>query len=303
MSDPVTKLEIEDVLSSIRKLVSADHGPAEDDAEAQPVEPDRLVLTPALRVNDHDMQDDEPQDTQEAAPVDTAPTDQADQAEVDDEEYHEARDEDVTPHESSDHPDSDETDSVEVTVDDTEPEHDSLSAQEEQNPQPEIDADHATDAGHAAIFQQVADTPDDEWEPDDSPQDPEDASLSDDALQWQDTTTEPVKADDDSSDEGEMERLDPVTSEAGTLEEYPPETDPDPRMPRERPEPDNAFLSGEGMFAEDDAILDEEALRDLVAEIVRQELQGSLGERITRNVRKLVRREIQRALAAQELDC
>ena len=56
---------------------------------------------------------------------------------------------------------------------------------------------------------------------------------------------------------------------------------------------------------EDDAgqglVLDEEALRDMVSEIVRQELQGALGERITRNVRKLVRREIQRALTAHDL--
>ena len=47
--------------------------------------------------------------------------------------------------------------------------------------------------------------------------------------------------------------------------------------------------------------LDEDALRELVSDIVREELQGVLGERITRNVRKLVRREIQRALASQEL--
>jgi hypothetical protein len=39
----------------------------------------------------------------------------------------------------------------------------------------------------------------------------------------------------------------------------------------------------------------------MVSEIVRQELQGALGERITRNVRKLVRREIQRALTAHDL--
>ena len=52
----------------------------------------------------------------------------------------------------------------------------------------------------------------------------------------------------------------------------------------------------------EEALLDEEALRDLVSEIVRQELQGALGERITRNVRKLVRREIHRALACQELE-
>ena len=42
---------------------------------------------------------------------------------------------------------------------------------------------------------------------------------------------------------------------------------------------------------------DDRALRDLVTEIVREELAGELGERITRNVRKLVRREIARAVS------
>jgi len=58
----------------------------------------------------------------------------------------------------------------------------------------------------------------------------------------------------------------------------------------------------EAPAALDENLLDEDALRELVADIVRQELQGSLGERITRNVRKLVRREIHRALSVQELD-
>ncbi len=51
-----------------------------------------------------------------------------------------------------------------------------------------------------------------------------------------------------------------------------------------------------------ESLMDEEALRELVSDIVREELQGALGERITRNVRKLVRREIQRALTAKELE-
>lgn len=46
---------------------------------------------------------------------------------------------------------------------------------------------------------------------------------------------------------------------------------------------------------------DHAALRQIVAELIREELQGELGERITRNVRKLVRREIKRALAAENL--
>ena len=55
-------------------------------------------------------------------------------------------------------------------------------------------------------------------------------------------------------------------------------------------------------WAEEDQIIDEEALRLLVGDIVRSELQGELGERITRNVRRLVHREIMRALAARDLD-
>jgi hypothetical protein len=46
---------------------------------------------------------------------------------------------------------------------------------------------------------------------------------------------------------------------------------------------------------------DPDALRALVAEVVREELAGELGERITRNLRKLVQREIARALAEREL--
>ena len=49
-------------------------------------------------------------------------------------------------------------------------------------------------------------------------------------------------------------------------------------------------------------VLDEETLREIVAEVVRQELQGVLGQRITRNVRKMVRREIRLARAAEELE-
>lgn len=48
--------------------------------------------------------------------------------------------------------------------------------------------------------------------------------------------------------------------------------------------------------------IDEDVLRPIVARLIREELQGELGERITRNVRKLVRREILRALSAREFE-
>ena len=47
---------------------------------------------------------------------------------------------------------------------------------------------------------------------------------------------------------------------------------------------------------------DEVALRALVARVVREELRGDLGQRITSNLRKLVRREIRMILAAEKLD-
>jgi hypothetical protein len=51
----------------------------------------------------------------------------------------------------------------------------------------------------------------------------------------------------------------------------------------------------------DEQVVDEAALRALVAEVVREELQGALGQRISRNVRKVIRQEIRRALAAEAL--
>jgi hypothetical protein len=48
--------------------------------------------------------------------------------------------------------------------------------------------------------------------------------------------------------------------------------------------------------------IDEDALHALVSDLIRKELQGAIGARITRNVRKLVRREIQRALVSRDLE-
>ncbi|MBN2630364.1 MAG: hypothetical protein JXR75_07475 [Rhodobacteraceae bacterium] len=62
-------------------------------------------------------------------------------------------------------------------------------------------------------------------------------------------------------------------------------------------EDDMLDAPGPGMMA-----FDEEVLRDLVRDLIREELAGTLGERITRNVRKLVRAEIARALALREFE-
>jgi hypothetical protein len=47
-------------------------------------------------------------------------------------------------------------------------------------------------------------------------------------------------------------------------------------------------------------ILDEEALRGVINAIVREELQGELGDRISRNLRKLIRRELAEILEARD---
>jgi len=46
--------------------------------------------------------------------------------------------------------------------------------------------------------------------------------------------------------------------------------------------------------------LDQDVLRALVISTVHEELTGELGERITQNVRKMVRREIKRAMASKD---
>jgi hypothetical protein len=69
-------------------------------------------------------------------------------------------------------------------------------------------------------------------------------------------------------------------------------------------EDDEAVLAHEKETGEPSGaqFVDEDALRQIVSELVRSELQGDLGDRITRNVRKLVRREIHLALASRDVE-
>ncbi len=74
--------------------------------------------------------------------------------------------------------------------------------------------------------------------------------------------------------------------------------DPDP-APEAEPESQPTPATGQAQEAADgivETLIDEEMLRALVAQLVREQLRGQLGERITLQVRKLVRAEIARAL-------
>ena len=71
--------------------------------------------------------------------------------------------------------------------------------------------------------------------------------------------------------------------------------------PSARQEPATSETATGAAVAALAALPEEEAMRLLVGRMIRDELQGELGERITRNVRKLVRREIKRALTSKDL--
>lgn len=55
-------------------------------------------------------------------------------------------------------------------------------------------------------------------------------------------------------------------------------------------------------YLSEETTLDEDMLRSLVAQVVRSELEGELGERMTRNIRKLVRREVFSILESREAE-
>ncbi|WP_322895781.1 MULTISPECIES: hypothetical protein [unclassified Yoonia] len=80
------------------------------------------------------------------------------------------------------------------------------------------------------------------------------------------------------------------------------------RSPADDPAPDATATDLETQIIADVVTQDipgqfgDAALRDAVLQVLHEELAGEMGERITRNVRKLVRREINRVLASREFD-
>jgi hypothetical protein len=86
----------------------------------------------------------------------------------------------------------------------------------------------------------------------------------------------------------------------------PPEAEVEAEAKPQAGRPDVLKLSAEDMLTDGDGnpltVLDEAALQQIIRQLIREELKGVLGERITQSVRKLVRAEINRALAAHSLD-
>jgi len=264
MSDPVTNVEIEDVLSSIRRLVTdTDHtAVTEPAAPAEPEQPaHHFVLTPALRV----AQDPAP--TPEPVAEDTAPEAEVATLLLGPENAIAARA------------------SLEATIAELE------AAVTEQPDDFELDGSEVKtevtwESAGFVSRQALADADDDTHviAPPDVSQDVEiaednaseaDATDADIApiLAFRRKVTTPPPVEIDHGDELIEDASQPTLDADAALETY---------------------LSG-------NPAIDEKLLHALVQKVVREELQGHLGERITRNVRKLVRREIHRVLTNQDL--
>ena len=293
MSDPMTNTEVEDVLASIRRLVSDDNRlePQEKTTAAS----DRLVLTPALRVMDDattpDQEEDALADAHDLADdidadVEVDATDSADEDAVDDIAHVEEPQVSVSEDEGLDdavEAGATDTEADPITLDTVDLDQDTLmsiqdafdeaerneAAEDTADPEPEQAPDATSLTAKIAALETLIAGQTDEYEPE-TAGDGDNAGTEPPTLEWED------------ADEPDAAAPEWVAAEPDAPIEAAPEE--------------------AQVFSSDEDVLDEEALRDLVSDIVREELQGALGERITRNVRKLVRREIHRALAAQELE-
>ena len=359
MSDPVTNAEVEDVLSSIRRLVSQDRRPSTQTRTEKPAE-GKLVLTPSLRVsNDAPLVDaykapkttPEPVEwTDAAAPeaglpgsdhlddieaVGEAMTNGAD-ASADRFGTDEDFDTDSFETESLEHASEAETelrdtnagadtpfaeDDFDLTADEDDVEEPALSVVSaksvEEPPASEPAARHGIlslgaselvedtvpsspatserlSAKIAALESAIRRIPEN-YEPD-APGDGDYSGSDAPAMAWEDDveldgTGVPLHT---RANEPSDAAIETALAEANAAYD----TDEDAFDEDDSDDDEDAKAIGLG----GEEYLDEEMLRDLVADIVRSELQGALGERITRNVRKLVRREIHRALTAQDLE-
>jgi len=265
MSDPVSNAEIEDVLSSIRRLVSGESEAlnSADDAQETPKKPvAKLVLTADFRVPDQDEETSDNLPETDDGQISDPPESDCVEAVM---EFNGA--EQKQPDEAANEdqaPDIEATDEAQVfDTDDEEP------------------VEEMTLADKIADLEAAVGNQEGQWEPDGSDfQEDADAEqvLTQPVQQWIDSTAHEVEPP--LVDEDIVEAVTAATDTQDTADQ----------------------ADGDDSFETADGVIDEETLRDMVSEIVRQELQGALGERITRNVRKLVRREINRTIAAQDFD-
>lgn len=274
MSEPMSSVEIEDVLSSIRRLVSEDLRPAARPAPEAATPPalssaaqmaaSKLILTPALRVVADDGRAAAVETTTDsAAQPDAEPWDDGEVAAFVNVEDDAVFDNDTEWQASSA--------VVSLTWPSDVPARDPVAEILSEAPQAADEAPAPLQTGEAR-----------DWVEEPLPETPSPA--------WHDAMPEDLaRPDDPVQDAAEDAALNAVWADAAEAEVL-------RQLAEEGVTPQAAPLS------DDDRVYEENLLRDLVRDIIREELQGELGERITRNVRKLVRAEIARAMALRDFD-
>lgn len=326
MTKSVSPRDVEDVLSSIRRLVSEEaKARLGGEAAAQ-----RLMLTEALRVPDPEEDAPEPEMREDGlrgdgSPEHAAPDAAAGHAAEDDPSAEavtepdrlddwaglwgfagvsaageEARSPDTAP--AATPPEAEPAAAPDALADWLAPFRDNAEGEAEAAtaapPEPEPEDKDAPQAGEAAVWSDMAEDAAAIAAPDEG----EAAALAQ-ALAGArpDIAPEPEAV---LPDEAEPDAL---HADAGLSDEAGDDARSEDGAPDHAEEApgDGPRGEGAGLFAadgEEGHVLDEETLRLMVADILRQELMGELGDRITRNVRKMVRREIQRALVARDFD-
>ncbi|WP_374427136.1 hypothetical protein [Tabrizicola sp.] len=259
MAGPLSSEEIEDVVSSVRRLVSNELSPRR---VSRDLGSDRLLLTPSLRV------------VSELSPL--APLVLADTVA-------EALPADPEPAVSE---------TVEAEADDA---VELIEAEWEDEIWVEPDVAALGEVALAAEEAEVLAISEDADPVLTAPSDDLDAPWGEDTATPGEAILDDGRPDERQADEAEVAQ---VAAPAAVAEDHahsaalPPHDRAESRLPAEMIDADGTPL----------AVLDEAALQEIVRQMIREELQGDLGERITRNVRKLVRAEINRALIARDLD-
>lgn len=270
MSDAAAPQDLEDVLASIRRLVSRNEQAAAD----------ALMLTTEQRVakflavEDAEEVVDEPQASKQSAPaLERQPETVAQPADVVAPVFTSARDGDQNRFSNASSPAVEQVaPSVAEAIQDAKGEDEAV--QVDTQAESEAPSPNAVGADEPAV-----DAPVERSATQDVPQD-----QSDDPARVSAAAIE-IKALEETMNQLRAE-ISPEPFEAAK-----PESASDLDFP-ELPELDHPVP----------APIDEAMLQEVVSDLIREELRGALGQKITRNVRKLVRQEIQRALTTPTMD-
>lgn len=339
MSDPVSNADIEDVLSSIRRLISAGQSDQQDSDDADAPIDNKLILTPAFRVFEGDRADavDAKKDdsTSQFSSGRDIPVESLEQSALAPEDSSAKaagveKTEELTPVGLSVDPEAIEpglqsTAEMPMPPADSQVDfednwdsdafgetaqvaflHERLSrAAVDAAPEDAEEESPAVKAADPMIASQVDDTAEDDAAVVDvaAEQTLDQDNLKDDGASTDARTAleangEALVDDAAADDDDDQPILDDTDSEDQTIDADFQDTDA--QAVTGRVEIDEAPMAE---IVEDDTdFIDEAYLQDIVSRIVRDELKGEIGVKITQAVRRMVRREVTRALSLEKFD-